>query len=149
MAGSQATRTAFDGHIVLKNKNGSRTILQSPANEKDAKTTKFKKEDIMEGGIVMVDYGQAVTLISKMFFLMTITIFLIAITLLVIGVIIFGLAKAGKFLLAHISEAINEPREKILAYKLFSLPNKGCHSRPACAGVHSGENPGESEGGIS
>jgi hypothetical protein len=92
-------------------------------------------------GIVMVDYGQAVTLVAKMFFLMTITIFLIAITLLVIGVIIFGLAKAGKFLLAHISEAINEPREKILAYKFF-LPNKVCHSGE-------GRNPGESEGKIS
>jgi hypothetical protein len=141
MAGSQATRTAFDGHIVLKNKNGSRTILQSPANAKDATITKFKKEGIMEG-IVMVDYGQAVTLVAKMFFLMTITIFLIAITLLVIGVIIYGLAKAGKFLLAHISEAINEPREKILAYKFFSLPNKVCHSG-------AGRNPGESEGEIS
>lgn len=73
-------------------------------------------------GLVMVDYGQAVTLIAKMLFLMSITVFLIATALLMIGLIVLGLVKVGKYLLVHISEAVHEPKENILERKLFALP---------------------------
>jgi hypothetical protein len=37
MAGSLAIPMVFAGHTVIKKKNGSRTILQSPANERDVR----------------------------------------------------------------------------------------------------------------
>ena len=76
-------------------------------------------------GVVMVDYGQAIALIAKMFFVMTITVLLICVTLLLIGLIILGFIKVGRYLLLCISEAIEEPREKVLAYRLFALPQGG------------------------
>jgi hypothetical protein len=72
-------------------------------------------------GIVMVDYGQAVTLIAKMFFLMTITVFLISVALVAIGIIVLAFVIVGKFLIVHIAAAAHKPKEIILAQKFLPL----------------------------
>jgi hypothetical protein len=63
-------------------------------------------------------YGQAVELIFKMFFFTIIIVLGVAITALIIGLIVLGFVWAGKYLLVHISEVANEPKEKILARKI-------------------------------
>ena len=70
----------------------------------------------------MEAYGQATELIFRMFFFSLIVVLGVLGTALLMGLIVLGFIKAGKYLLVHISEAVQEDKKKILSRKIFALP---------------------------